>query len=301
MFKLFFLLIAISSSIASGFISIATAKDNMSIANLRQLGSLTSTKVGVNEAQGHMIAIGEIDDFMFEWLERSIKKYPQIKTLYIDSFGGEGDAAIKMANLIATHSLKLIVDGRCFSACAQFLFLAAKEKEISAWSMLAVHQSKLSYHGKTIDNDTLLFADGKSLPEAKQDIIKNFLRSSNEFWASHNFKTDYIDLLRSLQKNRRKQLIQHYDDRWKTRLIKAWAKITGQAAPSRPSFDDDPCLKLDIWLVSPKQLKEMGFSNFKQAWFPANQDEVRLFLEKYELDKATIFWGDKHQLEAFCR
>lgn len=253
------------------------------MAKLRRIGSLNSTKVGVFEEDEQMVALGLIDHYMADWLERSIKKYPSIKTLYIDSPGGDGLPALHMAELINKNNFKIVVDGRCFSACAQVLFVAAKSKEILPWSMLGVHDAVINIDGVMVYADTLLPYNGEQPPKRLITKIKSELSLIRQFNRQYGFKTDYLDLLRDLQRDRRIYLKQNY-----------------QHGPTTPNFSNDACLKITLWLVNPTQLKEMGITNIKTAWFPANETELQSYLSRYESKRADYFVGNSQQLRAIC-
>lgn len=63
----------------------------------------------------------------------------EIKTIEVNSAGGVTIAGLDMGTLMLGKGLTLIVDGECMSACASYLFLAAKQKILKPNAVVAWH------------------------------------------------------------------------------------------------------------------------------------------------------------------
>lgn len=71
-------------------------------------------------------------------MDRSVKK------LIIKSYGGEVTASIKLALLIHENNLSIKVEDVCASSCANYVFLAGKQKLVPRGSFVGFHGDPLS-------------------------------------------------------------------------------------------------------------------------------------------------------------
>ena len=62
-----------------------------------------------------------------------------VRTLRIASGGGEVGSAIDLARWVRRNGVDVIVDGPCFSSCANYIFPAGREKHIVGRGMVAWH------------------------------------------------------------------------------------------------------------------------------------------------------------------
>jgi hypothetical protein len=67
-----------------------------------------------------------------------------VARIEITSFGGLGDPAIAIGSEIRRRHLPVIVDKYCFSACAQYVFLAAESRLVNELSLVAFHHTASS-------------------------------------------------------------------------------------------------------------------------------------------------------------
>lgn len=87
---------------------------------------------------------GEIDrDFVLE-----IEDFPKsdLKTIVINSPGGSYRDAIDAANHVLENDIRLVVDGKCFSACASILLPSGSDIEIKSGSIIAFHNMPGFWH-----------------------------------------------------------------------------------------------------------------------------------------------------------
>jgi hypothetical protein len=64
---------------------------------------------------------------------------PGLATLVVTSDGGEVTAAVRLARAVRTRGLLLIVQRRCISSCANFLFPAARTRAVAPGSLVIFH------------------------------------------------------------------------------------------------------------------------------------------------------------------
>lgn len=87
---------------------------------------------------------GEIDQDFVEQIEKFPKS--RLKTIIINSPGGRYRDAIDVANLVLENDIKLIVDGRCYSACASILLPSGSDIEVRPGSIIAFHNMVGFWH-----------------------------------------------------------------------------------------------------------------------------------------------------------
>lgn len=71
---------------------------------------------------------------------------PRVGALKIRSFGGSEEAAIAMATIVKSRRLRVIVDGVCMSACAQYILLSARSVRVNPGSVIGFHMSSHALH-----------------------------------------------------------------------------------------------------------------------------------------------------------
>lgn len=69
---------------------------------------------------------------------------PTVRRITIRSMGGELDAPLDLAEIIRTRGLGVRVEGPCLSACAAFVFVAARNRYVAPGSVLGLHNSSSS-------------------------------------------------------------------------------------------------------------------------------------------------------------
>jgi hypothetical protein len=79
-----------------------------------------------------------------------------LRTLLIDSPGGEVDSAITLAYHVRAHGAELVVEGVCFSSCANYLFTGARSVKVKPKSLVALHGSigSLYFRRNPVSEDT---------------------------------------------------------------------------------------------------------------------------------------------------
>lgn len=66
------------------------------------------------------------------------------RVLVITSFGGELDAPLRLAELVAARGMDVEVAGPCFSGCASFVFVAGKRRVVTGTGILGFHNTASS-------------------------------------------------------------------------------------------------------------------------------------------------------------
>ena len=86
---------------------------------------------------------GELDDGFYRGFLALVRdREDEITTLRVNSGGGITDEGRKVGAWIFEHDIDVVVDGLCFSSCANYMFPAGRNKTILADSIVGWHGSE---------------------------------------------------------------------------------------------------------------------------------------------------------------
>lgn len=214
---------------------------------------------GIERVPDGLIFEGTIDTPAVDRLERELRPGDR---LLIDSQGGDDAAALRLAELVVSRDVGVLVNGRCFAQCASYVFLAAR--------------------GGTIRRGTyLLFGPSPLATEAALKLKPDLLKpEETEAWSAH--LTRYRKLLARV--SGAEGVLACADRALKTNLSGAGAGLRGE--------DGLRALRLpsayDLASVSSEQLTGAGFELAEGGWYaPAEvRDSAVKFLGR------NIVWVD---------
>jgi len=227
--------------------------------------------------QSTIALIGEINAGTVDGITRIVPGVPAPKTLYIDSQGGDVRAALKLANFVRDHDIQVVVVGRCFSACANYVFSGARRKEVKPGSLVGIHGKRSGYQ----DGDRYVVLN-TSTPEeqarimGKPDARRQFdelARLDREFYAKNGISTRHLDAYAAFD------------------TARGWNK---PAAPAK-------CRNVDLWILTRPQLEAMGVKGFGTFWQPASAAEARSSAVKLGLREDQVFFGSPEELADLCK
>lgn len=131
------------------------------------------------------------------------------KRLYLNSEGGDAEEALKIAKILLSHRLHVIVDGYCASSCANYLFTAGNIKEIrNGWvgfhgNMVSVYKETNNKINTMNDYTSIRYPDGIG-NMSNQDLTQSYTIFSNFLFnamvSDHNYfttlgiKQEFFDL-----------------------------------------------------------------------------------------------------------
>ena len=81
-------------------------------------------------------------EYAKDFLDRIAKHGTAIKTLVIESGGGDTRAGMDIGEWVHEHGVTVVVDWICFSSCANYIFTAAPAKTIRADAFVGWHGSE---------------------------------------------------------------------------------------------------------------------------------------------------------------
>jgi hypothetical protein len=141
----------------------------------------------VNIAQSEEVRLdGAIDAHTTELLSR-LKRGD---TLVVNSPGGNGLLALVLARRVQDLELNVRIDGRCMSACADFLLPAAKQ-------ILLGHGAVVGLHGSFISDAHIL---DENFPQQRHPCVELGEEWQSELWAKAGVRaTGWKETTRRLQ------------------------------------------------------------------------------------------------------
>jgi hypothetical protein len=118
-------------------------------------------------ADGTLTYNGPILRHSFDQLQAAVGSQP-VRTLKIRSGGGDVEVAIRIARWVHANGIDVVVDGNCFSSCANYIFPAGNVKYI-------VGDGILGWHG-TIEHRLYQHAHG--LRGVEKSILASFEKTA---------------------------------------------------------------------------------------------------------------------------
>lgn len=253
----------------------------------RRIANYTSTAsmVGYEKGKDNITFVGLINaGAVLNFKEKFINNN-DIKYVYIDSQGGDGEAAIDMAEFIARHDLTLVVDGLCGSACAQVLFVAAKKKMVLPESVVLVHAPAVHVNygdgrGWVDVSESEAINNRQKIPDAYYQRLLLTLEHDKKFYENHRIKGRLISSYETYLKNR--DMVRSAN--WKT-FSSIW----------------NNCPEYGAWALDRHQLASMGVTGMGDFWFPATEKEKKRIDLKLAQLSIAIYYGSGERLENLCK
>lgn len=200
----------------------------------------------------------------------------RLQLMYIDSPGGDVVSAIELAHYLRQKKTRLVVAGRCFSACANYLFAGAVAKDVLPGSLVAIHGLRYQHFDKDQVTDfsagdraalgRLAQKDGSAGPR-----IQAILAREQAFYRDVGIRTS-------------------------THL--AFRRYDEARQAHRTTTPDCPAFAL--WALSRADLERMGVIGIRMFWTPATQQEARTAAEKLGMQPSAVYFGSEATLAGMC-
>lgn len=248
--------------------------ENLYLSKVFKIPDDVSAVIGLQERTAFAL-IGPINSTVLASYRDMESKYP-ITKLYIDSGGGDVPSAIAIANELRQHNTRLVVAGRCFSACANYIFTGAPHKDVLPGSLIAIHSSQVSYYLK----DSV-----KTVVQRHMDRLA-YLDSDGHFKkqvaASGKLEEDFFSKVGISRINF--QIFESYQSR----------------REQSTSNKDSTCRQIDWWTLSRKELDAMGVKGMGSIWMPDSAKETAVAAKALGLNPATNYFGSGQALSDAC-
>jgi len=202
----------------------------------------------------HILLAGRIDANMAAMLQQAQAHDPQIDAVMIDSYGGNINSAMEIAALIRQRKLHLIVDGRCLSACANYLFPAALSKTVLPGSVVAIHGLSATYDDGQLKSATESQAHDvfcSSSRTADREVFNRQLARQSEFYRQLGLQPDAHSTF--------SHYLAHRKALFGTDMIDA-----AQHAPG--------CPPAQMWARDQQQWQAMGVKGITTYWYLATSE-----------------------------
>lgn len=113
---------------------------------------------------------------------------PSIKNIYIESPGGSVDAALDIGLYIADHNMSVAPRRFCLSSCANYIFLAAKEKVIPKGYFVGFHGDSHTVKGDEDENWNVVMNYREDIFLKKIGVPQKFFNCSVKFVIANDGK-----------------------------------------------------------------------------------------------------------------
>jgi hypothetical protein len=231
--------------------------------------------------------IGDIDPISLASFRALLADNPRVRRVYIDSPGGQLPSALAMARLIDERNLALVVDGRCFSACANFVFVAARRKTVLPGSMVGIHEMWSPYIDPR-EKNMLKSASGNEAEKELRALYgaermkgwEQSLRQGQEFNREFGIRQELHEAYAEYVSNRKKSL----------------GRSDINAVAGNPH-----CPRLRIWLLNRQQLAAIGVKGIDDFWFPRSEQEKQQAYKLSGLPPDSLYLGEAAPLQAYCK
>lgn len=220
--------------------------------------------------------VGPITAQALTSVRRSGSAGNSLQLMYIDSPGGDVVPAIELGRYLRHKKTRLVVAGRCFSACANYLLAGAVAKDVLPGSIVAIHGLRYQYFdkdqvtdfsaGDRAALDTLANKDGKVAPQ-----IEAILAQEQAFYRDVGIRMSYHLTFR------------RYDEARQARRT---------TAPDCPAYA--------LWALSRTDLERMGVAGIRTFWAPNTQQEARAAVEKLGMQPSAVYFGSEATLAGMC-
>lgn len=281
--------LASASACAAGYAvpsdSVAQRAHPRSPYHMRENGNrhLNISLTDIEQESMELVLIGTIDVNMAQAVKELTGRYP-IRAVVVDSYGGNIDSAMDIAAILRAKKLDLIVDGRCLSACANYLFPAAARKTVLPGSVVGIHNIRVTYQEKGAVA-LVPATDAARLFQSRGDMnsLEQFERTQRReqaFYRDMGIRQDnYQAYLRYLA-NRKANF--------------------GTETIARKEGTHDGCPPVEMWALDRAQLEAMGVQDIGEFWFPATDVEKQELALDLAFSPSFLYYGSATGMAQLC-
>ena len=227
---------------------------------------------------------GSIDSFIATEFEKITSRDRAVKEVFVDLHGGEIHSAIKIARILRKNKMVLTVDGRCFSACANFLFMAAERKKVMKNSLIGIHDYAVlltTENGKewiTGNEIASTLKNSRYTEEVKEN--KLLRHEIAEFYNELGIKEHLFAAFDNYVSNRKRA--------FDTQNIKSQEST-------------DTCPSYDFWILNKDQLESIGAHGIEEFWFPDGPAQIKEATKETGIKNSkSLYFGTNENLKNLC-
>ena len=233
--------------------------------------------------QGKIVIVGELTKPVLETIQTAVIASTAYKDIFVDSQGGDAESTLEIADIINRLNLRLIVNGRCFSACAFLLFPAAKRKIVLRSGIVGIHEARANF----LDKGVSTYLTGNEIEMGlmqsqnietieKVRIIQEKMRAFN---VSYGLNNDLLQIFNAYL-TRRKQIL----GTEKVNILEGTAN----------------CPRILMWVLKREQLEKMGVRGIESFWYPETKREKEALIHEFGTIANALYFGEPDGLKLYC-
>ncbi len=244
-----------------------------------------------------------------------------VRTVIVDSAGGDTLGSLRLGELVLSHNLDVIVDGKCWSGCADGIFSAARHSTVLRRSTVCFHGGRFKNTGEMWERAGGKEVYRKALFDKLTTLTLNELRNGPEY--SRNFFRKKIDDVKKTWPAKSdeaiimEQIAKDVDVMAEARekdfaeRLKEADRIRKKIFQSRSItiIDDSKYIYINprlnkiigsskinpydiMWCPSPEELQQYGYKSL-EMWYPDTEEDLfnlapqGVILSKYHYDLQT--------------
>lgn len=239
--------------------------------------------IGLQPGSGWIVLSGPIVAAMADALGKAAAQDRSLHSVLIDSGGGDLDAALRMATVLHERRMHLVVDGRCLSACASYLFPAAATKSVLPGSVLAIHGATAHY----MDGGRL---KSRAAGEAASGLDTLELAPR---------RAELMALLERAERQRRALGLRDTLDASFNRYLAHRKGVFGTDAIASTQHAAG-CPAHQMWALDRAQLEAAGVTGIEEFWYPAEAAQRQRVAFTTGLAPDFFYYGPASGLEQLC-
>lgn len=251
---------------------------------LRRLPVKDKNWVIIQTSKNRVTIVGLISKSTLKSLRESINEFPLINEIVVDSHGGDVESAIEIARIMFKKKLNLVVEGRCLSVCALFLFPAASNKVVLSNSVVAVHE--MTSH--ILEGNTRREVSGNEIDiEIQQNSnlvivneLKNFNMTISKFYNEIGVRPIHYAMFTKYHSDRKRYL-----GTSNVNLIEG----------------NKSCPRYLGWMLDKQQLETSGIRGIQNFWYPQNEQERKRLYQANRIPIDSFFVGSGEILASYCQ
>jgi ATP-dependent protease ClpP protease subunit len=232
---------------------------------------------------GYILLIGVIDTGTVAYVRKALEADPHIDTLLVDSYGGDIDSAMDIAAILHQRKMRLVVDGRCLSACAAFWFPAAASKTVLPGSVVAIHGQSAHY----VDNGVAKLA-------TESEAL--------ELFHSKGKASNLADFNRALARHgdfNRQAGVRGDADAAFARYLAHRKQVFGTDMITDRQHAEG-CPPVQMWAMDQRQWEALGVKGIESFWYPVTVEQQAQVLRDLGMPADYFYYGPASGLERLC-
>jgi ATP-dependent protease ClpP protease subunit len=261
----------------------AAAEGNFQLEAMRRKLGSSDNAIIIQPAQ--ITLIGQITPAIAVAFKNAMNQEKNIKVVLVDSSGGDMESALNIAMIIKNRKLNLVVDGRCFSACANYLFPAAQTKIVLPGSFVAIHETTVLYPENGSIKWTLNVEEAERTLRAVSD--KPALEKLMQLRMKEKIFVEQLEINAKLHNS------------YAIYLLNRKNSFGSENLNFESSYPNCPPVKM--WILNKQQLISMGIKGIGDFWFPRNDEEKKMLSTYFKFPPGSAFYGEAHDLELVCK